>query len=92
MAYGLGMIRAPACQNRGGNILTLFAPRQQEPQAPFSHCPPTGTPPELVFGTPCVLGTLRGSRWVRGHFGVLLLRAGMRARAWGWKHPGSGRG
>lgn len=66
MAYGLGMIWAPACQNRVGNVLTLFALRQRDPQTPFTHCPPAGTPPGLVFGAPRLSGMLRGSRQVGG--------------------------
>lgn len=69
MEYGSGMIRAPACRNWVGHILTLFAPRPQNPQSSFTptlaHWDP---PPGLVFGAPHLLGVLQGSRRVRGHF------------------------
>lgn len=51
MAYGLGMIRAPACQNWVGHILTLFAPRQQDPQSPFTPTLAHWDPPRVgVWG------------------------------------------
>lgn len=84
MGFGLVMIQELACQNQVGKVLTLFAPRPQDPQAPFAH--PLGSL-GLVFGAPHLPGVLQGSRRVS----VPLLRARMWARAQGWKHPSSER-
>lgn len=87
MAYGLGMMRAPACQKRVGNILTLFVLREQDPRAPFTHHPPAETPSGAGFWGFSSLGDAAGLEAGWGCFGVLLLQAEMRARAWGWQHP-----
>lgn len=59
MACGFGRSQALACQDWVGHVLTLFAPRKQDPQAPVTNHAPNGTrqgchphPPGLMFGDP----------------------------------------